>query len=158
MGSMKRNFIVGRSLGLEKKENAVRSVMEQQKISVDPSRLAGYKKEKFLKAIDNQIGLGYYDKKAFHAAYDQRKTEISKSKSQFGLEKSKYDEIIAKRRVPMQDLLKKPVFVPGLVRDNGKLRNASGLVNVVGSETPRYDSKIESSNGNIRSRLKDIQG
>lgn len=91
--NMKRDAVIGRSLKLERKQNAVADVMQKQGIITDPRNLKDYKKEKFIKAIEKEKDLGYYDKKAFQEIYGKKKTEKVKPRAD---SKKTYDEIIGK--------------------------------------------------------------
>ena len=72
-GMMRKNSAIKSSLGLEKRQNIVLDVMAKQGIKTDPSKLPGFKREKFLKAVTKEIGMGYDARKAFESAYGESK-------------------------------------------------------------------------------------
>ena len=146
--------------------------MKKQKITTDPSKLAGYKKEAFLKAVTGKSGLGYEARKAFQAAYGSKKLEIVKRKTNAGEDRQKmYDEIMSKRNNASH---------PSSVEDNlsekkvghehAKMLNFSSssrgliaadklFVRAKENTHPFYDAPLVSQkDDDVKERLKKIQG
>lgn len=76
---------------------------------------------------------------------------------QVGLSKSRYDEIMGKPRNVIQDSAPGNIFIPNIIKNNNKLRNASGFAKVVDVEVAEHGSIAEENNSNIRERLDAIK-
>lgn len=172
LGNMKRDNVIGRSLGLEKKQAVVRGIMEKQGISVDPSKLKNYKKEKFLKAISKETTLGYYDKKAFQSAYGAQKTQPVKTnvggEKKISSVRERYEEIMNKGKD--ENKLEKSSIIAGREKSNvlhfdvsnKNMRDANGLLVGIKEKTTNPDDvhknqHMDEKNDNVREALKRIQ-
>jgi hypothetical protein len=156
-----RNRDVGRFLGLEKSKKAVLDVMTQQKITVDPSKLAGYKRKEFLKAITKKIGIGYDAKKAFNSVYGDKKPEISARKTSI---ESTNKKNFSQRKVDIErveTMQRADNKVPNFLMSNKNLRVAENLINA--KAINNFDNKfhpsrtVDEKEDSIKEILKRIQ-
>lgn len=138
---LRPNKELGKALWSSKKQDAVLDVMMAQKITTDPSKLPGYKRKEFLKAVTNKIGIGYETRKAFQSVYGEKKIQPQKQAPN-GKEKNvsmriTYDEIMEKRKSgELKNIVSRIESKPAnysssnvsSFRSNTNIRQAEGLI------------------------------